>query len=338
MQILRQSFFTVLTPGALALAISACGSTAVSSHTTPAASSPENTSTAQQFSEDLETKAIACTPWSSYQAYATNSDEYGTYDTDVLHLLQMPSGFQNGCLFKAGFSLSTPIYILRDGLSLEQVISAGAADVSDYDGPIPWPEGQDVDHETLDNLIAQGDLLVYYQACTTTGGYQENCEGFPEDSPYLLKDDTVCLRGNCLQGINIPSQQLLALWDGAPESALASEQVAARSQYEQIPLNTLDVPLPLIGRNPEAIALELFGRTTLGEGQQPTTVTSDGYDDNYPVVILTNRGEADDSVGGHRYRLEFESFDNDQVKLIWVGQQRFCIRRNPPVWTTELCP
>ncbi|MEO0826844.1 MAG: hypothetical protein AAFX95_17420 [Cyanobacteria bacterium J06639_16] len=116
------------------------------------------------------------------------------------------------------------------------------------------------------------------------------------------------------------------------------EQIAIRNQYRTVPLETLFSELPVIGSNAEAIAMRTFGRTDLGEGEQPTVVTNEGYQGDYLVINLTNEGLADDSVGGYRYRLEFESFDNDQVKLVWVGEQNYCWRSTLPRWTADLCP
>ncbi|MEO0537187.1 MAG: hypothetical protein AAF215_25430 [Cyanobacteria bacterium P01_A01_bin.123] len=122
------------------------------------------------------------------------------------------------------------------------------------------------------------------------------------------------------------------------EADQTDEQTAIRNQYRTISLDTLFSELPVIGPNAEAIAMRTFGRTDLGEGEQPTVVTNEGYQGDYLVINLTNEGLADDSVGGYRYRLEFESFDNDQVKLVWVGEQNYCWRSTIPRWTANLCP
>ena len=55
------------------------------------------------------------------------------------------------------------------------------------------------------------------------------------------------------------------------------------------------------------------------------------------VVILTQSGLLDDSVEGMRYRLEFESGEN-QWELVWAGRQVRCWPdRGSQEWSTELC-
>ena len=84
--------------------------------------------------------------------------------------------------------------------------------------------------------------------------------------------------------------------------------------------------------------MHAFGRTTLEEGEQPTIVIDNGYnrEDGFRTIYLTNEGLADDSIGGYRYRLDFVSFDGDNSKLIWVGEQQYCWRSDE--WTRESCP
>jgi hypothetical protein len=121
-------------------------------------------------------------------------------------------------------------------------------------------------------------------------------------------------------------------------TGLTAEQEAARRQYDEIPLATLFPELPVIHPDAEVLAFETFGRTQLSEGEQATEIELIATYDNYQVLMLTNFGAGDDSIGGVRYRLEFESFDNDQTNLIWVGEQRYCSRALFPGWTNQLCP
>lgn len=279
-----------------------------------------------------------CATWTDYQAYeaATSGEEIVTY-------LTLPPGFEGGCVFKAGMSLGSATYILSPEQGFSAFVGPNASPTVSPEEPIPWFDGQDVDFAALDTLVAQGQVLSYFYACSTIGSHEQNCAGFSENSPYLLGEDTSCFQGHCLQGQGFSGDELLALWSGYPgastgDGRLTEEQVSARNQYQAQSLESLFPALPVIGPDPEEIAFEALGRTTLGEGEEPTEVETLATYDEYLVVILTNLGLADDSIGGFRYRLEFESFDNDQVKLIWVGQQQYCRRSNPPAWTTDLCP
>ncbi|NCJ06375.1 hypothetical protein GS597_07595 [Synechococcales cyanobacterium C] len=279
----------------------------------------------------------ACLTWSDYQTYhlETTGEVIPTY-------LRMPQGFQKGCVFQTGFSLANPVYILRDGLDFAAISRTDASLTDSSTSAIPRFEGFDVNYDTIDALIQQGDLLVYANACTTTGRYLDNCEGFPQDRPYLLRELSVCFQGNCLEGGNLSREQRLALWSGYSEATeangLTTEQVSARHQYEEISLESLFSALPVIVKNDESLAFEMFGRSQPQEGEQETVIETVGTYENYRVLQLTNLGAADDSIGGQRYRFEFEYFDNDQLNLVWVGQQRYCRHTTPPQWTHERCP
>lgn len=315
------------------LALTAC--------TTPPQANGSAEEVAPEVASTPAGEAIAptdCATWTDYQAYeaATSGEEIVTY-------LTVPPEFDRGCVFKAGMGLGSVTYILSPEQGFSAFVDPNASPAVSPEEPIPWFDGQDVDFAALDTLVAQGQVLSYFYACSTLGSYEQNCAGFPEDRPYLLGADTSCFQGHCLQGQGYSEEELLALWSGYPgasagDGGLTDEQVSARNQYQEQSLDTLFPDLPVIGSDPEAIAFEALGRTTLGEGEDPTEVETVATYDDYLVVMLTNFGLADDSIGGFRYRLEFEYFDNDQVKLIWVGQQQYCRRSRPPEWTTDLCP
>ena len=346
---MQQRLLTLVTVGALAVATTHCTPAGTASNSTPPPSATAQTVAAQQpDTPDPETATAdsntpqtvaeagsnACITWSEAQA-----DLALTFDEAPLP--QMPAGFESGCVFKVGQGLSSPVYILSDGIGLNQITAVGVTTAAYSDGAIPWFQGREVDPDALTTLTDNGNIVTYYQACVTAGGYASNCEGFPDNEPYVLSDNTACLQGNCLQVAGVPATHLVTLWPNLPDPTAQSTpggQTAIRNQYRTVPLETLFSELPVIGPDAEAIALSTFGRTDLGEGEQPTVVTNEGYQGDYLVINLTNEGLADDSVGGYRYRLEFESFDNDQVKLVWVGQQNYCWRSLPPQWTADLCP
>lgn len=269
--------------------------------------------------------SIPCVMWSDYQA------------TDP----QMPPGFETGCVFRVGQGMSASVDILRNGIELETIAASGVTSTEYTDGPLPWFQGREVSDE-LEELRENGNVITYYQACVILGGQTSNCEGFPDDEAYIINDNTACLNGECLNVPGVHAVYLLSLWDwekgiyGLPTS-FSAEQTIIRNQYRTVPLNQLSPDVPLVGI-PTNIALKAFGRTTLEEGEQPTTVTDDGYyrQDDIRTIYLTNKGLADDSVGGYRYRLDFTSFDGDMSKLIWVGEQQYCWRTSE--WTRESCP
>ncbi|NCJ05110.1 hypothetical protein GS597_00970 [Synechococcales cyanobacterium C] len=167
------------------------------------------------------------------------------------------------------------------------------------------------------------------------------CGYSPEANGHIAASvDNHSLDG--LEGGNLSKEQHLALWSGYSEATeadgLTTEQVSARRQYEEISLESLFSALPVIVKNDESLAFEMFGRSQPQEGEQETVIETVGTYENYRVLQLTNLGAADDSIGGQRYRFEFEYFDNDQLNLVWVGQQRYCRHTTPPQWTHERCP
>lgn len=269
---------------------------------------------------------IPCTTWSEYK----NSDP------------QMPPGFETGCVFRVGQSMSASVDILRNGIELDTITAPGITAPAYTDGPIPWFQGREVSN-TLEDLRTNGDVITYYEACVTIGGQTSNCDGFSEHEAYIIDDNTACLNGQCLQVPGVHAVYLLSLWNWEKgiydlPTSFSAEQTVIRNQYRTVPLNQLAPDVPLIAHSPTDIALKAFGRTTLEEGEQPTTVTDDGHNrqDGTRTIYLTNEGLADDSIGGYRYRLDFTHFDGDNSKLIWVGEQQYCWRSRE--WTRETCP
>lgn len=341
-------FYRSIAIAALTGAIAACSSSpdvAVSAPNSesdlgsnPSDTIPNDTvTTADDESMLVAANPANCLTWSDFQGY-----EAEVSGDPVVTYLQMPSGFEQGCIFKTGMALSNPLYILRNDLAYEAVSATGQPLTPLPGDVLPWLDSAEVDYATLDSLVAQGDLLVYYYACTTNAMQAANCEGYAENRPYGLPTGEACFQGHCLEGGAISIDQRLALWSGYPGAevsmGLTAEQEAARRQYDEIPLATLFPELPVIHPNAEVLAFETFGRTQLEEGEQPTEIELIATYDTYQVLLLTNFGAADDSIGGLRYRLEFEFFDNDQTNLIWVGEQRYCRRSAPPAWTNQLCP
>lgn len=141
---------------------------------------------------------------------------------------------------------------------------------------------------------------------------------------------------------DISVDDLIALWEPWLAPTLNPTVNDVRNKYETIDLNTLspDLQRANYGFNVESLLLEEFGRTTLEEGEQPTVISPVEYTgpeyEFLNVVTVTNEGLADDSIGGFRYRFEFEGYDGDTMILIWAGAQQFCWRTGE--WTRQSCP
>ncbi|WP_124974105.1 hypothetical protein [Aphanothece sacrum] len=106
------------------------------------------------------------------------------------------------------------------------------------------------------------------------------------------------------------------------------------------PINLAEVKGILIGNDPEALTLDLFGKKETIEGKfsQETKVLKEGGFEK--TVILTQLNLPDDSVKGIRYRLKFQ-FDQSigKWRLKEVGRQQSCQRSDSSThWTIEPCP
>ncbi|MEM9215956.1 MAG: hypothetical protein AAGD25_16625 [Cyanobacteria bacterium P01_F01_bin.150] len=312
--------------------------------------------------ENIDTSApvtVECVPWQTYKSDLP----------DPRGLPNMPAGFENGCTFGtnlAGEASDDPIslYILRDGVALDRVFDPSVLIPASMDVGIPNVNRRAIDDTSgfAHELIASGNaMLLHYgdpRSCEVSGGlypdgyYQtdfddpNNCGFASPHRVHTVSADppVVCFRTNCLETYadNISEEDLLALWEPwqtpVPNTAINS----VRFQYNTIDLNTLSPELRRASYRPdvERLLMQEFGRTTLEEGEQPTVITQDdtkGKDYWYlHIVTLTNKGLADDSVGGFRYRFEFEPYDGDTLLLVWAGSQQFCWRSEE--WTKQLCP
>jgi hypothetical protein len=123
----------------------------------------------------------------------------------------------------------------------------------------------------------------------------------------------------------------------APDSETGNESTEAgegRGAYSEVPLPLAD---PLVGTDPEQIALAAFGMDDPGEGNFTQEVTVVEQTATEAVVTLTQTGLLDDSVAGMRYWLEFTAADN-QWELVWAGRQVRCQpNRGSQEWSTDLC-
>ncbi|MEO1590666.1 MAG: hypothetical protein AAFU71_05160 [Cyanobacteria bacterium J06632_22] len=289
--------------------------------------------------ETAPTQGANCVTWAAYRPYFADA----VLDNNLNALPYMLPGFESGCAFRVGMGLGTSVSILRDGIDLSTLLTT-TDPPAETDGPIPWLEWNQVNSEQIDTLVAQGDIVTFYEACVTTGGHASNCEGFPEQEAYVLDDNTACYDGRCLTLMGPHAVYLLSMWPWPEDiydlpTSFSSAESVARLEYETVPLNQLPADVSTYGFPPE-IAQALFGRTVLEEGMRPTEISAnwESEPDGLYVVYLTNDGMADDSVGGQRYRLDFVSADGDMQKLVWVGQQHRCLRGDAPGWTTDLCP
>lgn len=299
---------------------------------TSAASATDEATTVSSNSLLAAGSAIACLNWIDYQRAEPSSIEWP----------QMPAGFDKGCVFRVGQSMSTPVHVLRNDITFADITDSETTAPLYESEPIPWFAGSELNGQ-FSTLEASGDLLTYYSACVTTGGQESNCEGFPENKPYIINNSTACFQGQCLSAPETHAIYLLSLWSWDPRiesrpTSFSLKNTFNRNRYRTVPLNQLPSEVPTIG-NPTEIANMAFGRTTLEEGEKPTVVTEAEWDevDGLWIVYLTNEGAADDSIGGERYRLDFASVDGDMSELLWVGRQVYCWRNSE--WTGhKLCP
>lgn len=294
------------------------------------ATTPQENEVATSSAPIKENNQLPCVTWNEYQATQPSSDG-----------LQMPPGFENGCVFRVGQTRGTNIEILHNDINLDTIIEPGAIPFND--DPLPWFQGNQVNNQ-YDEQRKNGNIIAYYQGCVTIGGQESNCNGFPQNEAYIVNDHTACFQGRCLRVPTVHAIYLLSLWPWNDEihdlpTSFSRNGTLARKQYRTIPLNQLPPGIPLFSRSREDVARAAYGRTTLEEGEQPTVITDVGPSVEYgvDVVFLTNQGSADDSIGGYRYRLDFVGADAEQSKLIWVGQQHYCRRGEHTGWTAKTC-
>jgi hypothetical protein len=120
-------------------------------------------------------------------------------------------------------------------------------------------------------------------------------------------------------------------------SSTLMDAPAVHQDYVQIDLTTLRSGQALVGRDPEAIALQLFGPAESVEGFFKQTVETQQVNEQ-KIVTLTQTGLPDDSIQGMRYHLEFVPSNGEQWRLVWAGKQYTCQPgRGSQSWSTEWC-
>ncbi len=122
---------------------------------------------------------------------------------------------------------------------------------------------------------------------------------------------------------------------------MAVSAQSERENYKAIALEKIASADALIGNDPKAIALSVFGKTESEGGSRDVKVYYP--QPNQAVVIITQIGVADDSIRGIRYRTEFRtrskpSSTSKQWKMVWAGSQVTCQPgRGHQDWSAELC-
>jgi hypothetical protein len=112
---------------------------------------------------------------------------------------------------------------------------------------------------------------------------------------------------------------------------------SADSDYALVDLDSLPASVDLVGADPEAIAVALFGNTEPVEGNFQEEIVSQ-LDGEQAVVTITQLGLADDSVQGVRFRMKFDQLDAQTWELVWVGVQQTCYQgRGSQEWTKDVC-
>ncbi|MGK7888227.1 MAG: hypothetical protein AB4042_02770 [Leptolyngbyaceae cyanobacterium] len=296
---------------------------------------------------------VECITWQTYNANVANLPALPT----------MPTGFENGCIFGTDLDNQGSIYVLRDGLSLEWVFDASVlANRPKVNGVLNLESSVVTDSTSFAHeLITSGNTMrvsfADSRTCEAAGGLQANgyylndllyCEFASPYRDYFVYDEqrtVVCFGRNCLEtDTDTPQHELPPFWQPWLAPTPYPEINAVRAQYDPIDLKALpDLKGAKFRSQIEALLMAEFGRTTLGEGEQPTVFS---YEDNrvgeyggLEIMTVTNMGAADDSVGGFRYRFELESYDGDTAIVVWAGSQRYCRRGGPnDRWTNQPCP
>ena len=121
-------------------------------------------------------------------------------------------------------------------------------------------------------------------------------------------------------------------------SVRADQQINAdRDQYRQLDLQGVEDPTLLIGKNPMAIALSIFGFQEPTEGNFQQKVKIKRLGDDQKRIYLTQENLPDDSVRNLRYLLDFKR-QNDQWQLVWAGRQQMCWPgRGSQEYSKEVC-
>ncbi|MEO1094432.1 MAG: hypothetical protein AAFX01_05985 [Cyanobacteria bacterium J06638_28] len=339
----------------------ACSSSPVSSEQTqdsplassnpsdPAAPTPLGTQLRDEaLAQDLALEATECTTWQTYRASSPEPAE----------LPNMPSRFENGCIVGTDLGDRASIYVLPKGTSLERVFDEAALTSAPQQDGVPFLDDVvEGSAGVASEWIASGDVMIFshadFRACATSVGYVGDsiayCAfGSPHRAyavwPSTDNDPTMtCFGVNCLATYgDVSEAELIALWEPWWVPTPNPEVNAVRSQYETIDLNTLSPELQKANFPPnvESLLRQELGRTTLEEGEQPTVIAPVEYTGpEYSflnVITVTNEGLADDSVGGFRYRFEFDGYDGNTMMLVWAGSQQFC--RRTQEWTRQICP
>ncbi|MGF1461193.1 MAG: hypothetical protein ACFBSG_19465 [Leptolyngbyaceae cyanobacterium] len=329
------------------------GSSAIASgQTTLVASISPSSEQAEADTDDSAQGEIDCTSWSTYRE---------TFPEPAL-LPAMPLWFQGGCIFGTETREHNRIYILRDGIALDQVFdTAILASAPQADGLVYLPETAiDAPSGVVNELIERGHMMIFQpfdqRACAiasdprdpgendATFGYCDFASPHRAYSIATTEDKlTACFGPHCLETYSdVSDEALLALWQPWQASTPNPAVNEIRSQYQTLDLEKLPSDLRQANHwfDIKSILLEEFGRTILEEGEQPTVISDPDYTGGdysfLNVVTLTNEGLADDSVGGFRYRFEFDAFDGDTMILVWAGMQQYCWRTQE--WTAEPCP
>ena len=113
-----------------------------------------------------------------------------------------------------------------------------------------------------------------------------------------------------------------------------------QENYKSISLEKIADAKALIGDDPKAIAILVFGDTQSEGGSRDVTV--DYPQPNQAIVTITQTGVADDSVAAIKYRAQLVATQSSptgkQWKMIWAGSQVKCHQgRGHQDWSTELC-
>jgi len=118
------------------------------------------------------------------------------------------------------------------------------------------------------------------------------------------------------------------------DPASIAEPLEGRPAYREVSLPPKN---QRFGADPEEISLDAFGIAEPVEGNFTQEVDMVKQTRTRAIVSLIQTGLPDDSVKAIRYRLEFESEEN-QWELVWAGRQVRCWPgRGSQEWSRDLC-
>lgn len=119
----------------------------------------------------------------------------------------MPSGFQNGCVYGDHGAYTISLYVLKDNFKPRNIKFDKERLL---DSSIPRINGAD---PNIERQIKRGNILHFFNVCASTGT-ANFCKGIPKNTSYT-KDGLTCLNNLCIQATGITESELVTIWSNA---------------------------------------------------------------------------------------------------------------------------